>query len=276
MPALHLYLYSFVWLWTKNWYYAEVMTSYDNTYDIFIGSYLGKINDNSVAFFLIVAGIYAFNYYRQLFLEKTRIAELNRTLAETKLEQLKTQLQPHFLFNTLNTITALIHTDPEKADLVTTKLSDFLRTSLARDHQQLTTLDDEIDLLKKYLEIQQVRFEDRLIISFEIPQETKSALVPYLILQPLAENAIKHGISKQSGDGKIEVIGKIDGDNLVLTVRNSNAHLDDSFSIEQHAQIGLKNTVERLQYIYGETASFTIRNMNDAVEAVVTIPYQIR
>ncbi|KAA3633578.1 MAG: sensor histidine kinase, partial [Calditrichaeota bacterium] len=238
--------------------------------------YLGKINDNSVAFIFIVVGVYAFNYYRQLFLEKTRIAELNRTLAETKLEQLKTQLQPHFLFNTLNTITALIHTDPEKADLVTTKLSDFLRTSLAKEHQQMTRLDEEIDLLKKYLEIQQVRFEDRLTISFEIPQDTKSALVPYLILQPLAENAVKHGISKQSGDGKIEIISKIDGDTLVLTVRNSNAQLDDSFSIEQHAQIGLKNTVERLQYIYQQNASFTILNNNNSVEAVITIPYQNR
>ncbi|KAA3632564.1 MAG: hypothetical protein DWP97_10750, partial [Calditrichaeota bacterium] len=84
MPALHLYLYSVVWLWTKNWYYAEIMTSYNSAYEIFIGSYLGKINDNSVAFIFIVVGVYAFNYYRQLFLEKTRIAELNRTLAETK------------------------------------------------------------------------------------------------------------------------------------------------------------------------------------------------
>lgn len=273
VPPLHLYLYSVVWFVTRDFYPVDIGSSYESPFDIFTGSYLGKVNDNSVAYFLIVATIYAFTYYKRLFLEQKRVAEVNKMLVEAKLEQLKTQLQPHFLFNTLNTITSLIHSDPERADLMTTKLSDLLRISLDSESVQEVPLHKEITFLEKYLDIQKIRFEERMEVVFNIASETTQLIVPYLILQPLVENAVKHSVSKSSEKVTIQISSAFVDNLLEIRIRNSGASLPEDYQQIISERKGIQNSVERLKQLYQDKASLTIQNTTPSgVEVKLCIP----
>ena len=275
IPPLHLYLYSGIWFQTMHLFPATIGSSYQSTYDIFIGSYLGKVNDNSVAYFLIVAAIYAFTYYKRLFQEQKRVAEINKMLVEAKLAQLKTQLQPHFLFNTLNSITSLIHSDPERADLMTTKLSDLLRLSLDSDSVQKVYLQKEISFLEKYLDIQKIRFEQRMDVSFQIAPETSQLLVPYLLLQPLVENAIKHSVSKSSEQVSILISSSLVDSRLVIKIINSGASLPENYENVVAERTGVQNSIELLKQLYQGEASLKIQNGEQSgVEVKLVLPIE--
>jgi len=273
LPAIHLYFYSVIWFLTRNIFPVNIGTSYTNINDIFLGSYLGKVNDNSIAYFLIVAAIYAFTYYKKLYQEQNRLAEINRQLAEAKLEHLKTQLQPHFLFNTLNSITALIHSDPEKADLMTTRLSDLLRISLNAEKIQEIPLKEELRILAIYLDIQKIRFEDRLKIEYKIAENSKEYLLPFLILQPIVENSIKHGISQYPEQGLIKIESFTKNDSLVITVKNSGPALSEDMNISLGTGFGIASIKTRLSQLYETKASIQI--LNDppfGVKVILTLP----
>jgi sensor histidine kinase YesM len=193
--------------------------------------------------------------YAKKYQEKSvRTAQLETQLVQAQLHALKMQLNPHFLFNTLNTILVLIDSDPTLARATLLKFSGLLRLVLDSDHDQTVSLDKEFEFLKKYLEIEQLRFTDRLNVSVDAQEETLKANVPFLILQPLAENAVRHGVAKRRGEAELIVRSFRTNGSLVLEIEN-NAPAGHEPITER---IGLSNTRQRLQKLYGSGAELRL------------------
>jgi signal transduction histidine kinase len=186
--------------------------------------------------------------------------ELGRRLMEARLVSLKLQLHPHFLFNTLNTITALISTDPQGAERMVTGLSELLRLSLRNAGEQEVPLARELELLAHYVDIQQIRFADRLSVRVDVEPEARQALVPNLILQPLVENAIRHGIAPRATRGRIEVRAARRDGVLALEVRDDGVGLRPAAGLRRGEGIGLSNTEARLRHLYGDRHRFELRS----------------
>jgi ligand-binding sensor domain-containing protein len=200
-------------------------------------------------------------------------ARLQTELAAARLRALKAQLQPHFLFNTLNVILPLIYRDPDAASRNLVLLGDLLRASLERDATALIALSEELEFLHKYLEIQQARFAERLEVRFHVDEDVLDAPIPSLLLQPLVENAIKHGISKHRGAGVLEISCRRDGDSLALRVWNTAGGDEEGPSDHSHG-IGLSNIRERLDLIYGENYRFSRERTPDGFEVIIRLPIQ--
>ena len=206
-----------------------------------------------MTYWAVVGMSHALDFHRESQDRELTAAQLRTRLAEANLQALQRQLHPHFLFNTLNTISALMHRDTEAADSMLEKLGDLLRLSLDRVGTQLVSLQDELDFLRKYLEIEKTRFGDRLQVHIEVDLDTLDAAVPNLVLQPLVENALRHGIGPKIGGGRIDVVSRRDGDNLYLEVRDNGVGLTaDAF----HNGVGLTNTRSRLEHLYGDRYRF--------------------
>lgn len=186
------------------------------------------------------------------------LSRLESELADAELQTLKIQLNPHFLFNALNTVSTLIHSDPDKADRMLMKLSRFLRISLEQTKETFTTLSAEISLMEDYLQIERVRFGDQINIVLEIPQELRDAQVPAFILQPLVENAIKHGINGRSTGGTLSIRAQEVGGRLVLEIQNDGDGRRPHLIEAQGFGIGLKNTRIRLEQHFGQDQSFEL------------------
>lgn len=202
-------------------------------------------------------------------------AELETELAKAHLETLKMQLRPHFLFNANNIVAMLIRKgEDSKAIEVLSRLSDLLRTSLDRKSSQLISLDEELNLVGKYLEIEAIRFEDMLEVQYDVDEDARQAMVPNFILQPLVENAFKHGISKSIDKGLITITCKKDSNQLGLGVFNTGPELDFTWKNKDEASlgIGLKNTIQRLKRLYDKQYSFNITNENGGVLVHIEIP----
>jgi len=217
------------------------------------------------------------DYYRRYQKEELRASRLKTELAQAQLEALKMQLHPHFLFNTLNSISALLDEDVEAADEMLTRLGDFLRLTLENSGAQQVTLQEELEFLRCYLEIERVRFHDRLTVSIEIEPETLDARVPNLILQPIVENAIRHGIVARAAAGRIEIRSGVTGGTLRLQVKDNGPGLtstQDSGS-KLRGGFGLANTRARLEQLYGTAHRL---EMSDAIEGgfevTVEIPFE--
>jgi sensor histidine kinase YesM len=180
--------------------------------------------------------------------------QLQSRLAESQLEALKLQLHPHFLFNTLNAITALIHRDPRRAEQMVTGLSELLRMSLGSVGEQEVPLAREIEILEYYVDIQQVRFHDRLTVTIDAEPNAQRAFVPNLILQPLVENAIKHGIAPRAAAGHIDVVARRRDDTLILAVHDDG--VGESFAEQRREGVGLANSRARLVSLYGDAHRF--------------------
>lgn len=175
-------------------------------------------------------------------------------LQQAELQTLKTQLHPHFLFNTLNAISALVYSSPKDADRAITQLSELLRTSLQSGKNEEVPLKEELDFLKSYLQIHKTLMEDRLDIRWRVSPEIQDAAVPNMILQPLVENSIQHGLAPRAKGGYIEIEGTRQNGNLFLTVRDNG--LGVSNSLNSDGGVGLSNTRARLQYLYGDMHDF--------------------
>jgi two-component system LytT family sensor kinase len=181
---------------------------------------------------------------------------------EIELKNLKSQLNPHFIFNALNSIRALVDENPRGAKLAINQLSSLLRNSLVTEKKGLTSFEEELKLVKDYLGLESIRFEERLRTEIDLDPESRDFLVPPLMIQTLVENGIKHGISKLTEGGLVQIKTKVDGDHLTIQIRNSgklalNGHKTES------GGLGLENTRQRLKLIYGEDASFRILAEND-------------
>jgi two-component system, LytTR family, sensor kinase len=214
---------------------------------------------NVVFYWGIVIVDHAIDYYRRYQERELRASQLETQLATAELQVLKMQLHPHFLFNTLNTISALIHESPAEADEMITQLGDLLRMTLETAGVQEVSLAQELDFLKHYLTIEQTRFQDRLMVTMSIEPETLDAMVPSLIMQPLVENAIRHGIVLRPEARLLEIKSWLTHGRLCLRVADDGPGLsNDKLPLKEG--VGLTNTRRRLQSLYGAEHDFSLQN----------------
>jgi two-component system LytT family sensor kinase len=206
-----------------------------------------------VVYGAIVAAAHGLEYYRR----SREREQLERRLADTRLQLLNMQLQPHFLFNTLNTIAELVHEDAEAADRMITSLSALLRRTLELGAVQEIPLRTELEMLNTYLEIQKMRFGDRLDVRLSVDDNVQEARVPILLLQPIVENAIKHGIASRVGAGRLSLAARAHGRALVIDVTDESDGPTDA-PVTAGAGIGLANTRERLEALYGSRAALEL------------------
>jgi LytS/YehU family sensor histidine kinase len=200
-----------------------------------------RLHSNVLTYGAIVGASHLIGYYR-------RYREREALLAQTQLQMLKLQLQPHFLFNTLHAISALMHRDIEAADRMMARLSGLLRLTLDNAGVQEVPLKQELDFLSGYVEIQQARFADRLRVNFDIDNAALDVRVPNLLLQPLVENAIRHGVSASSAPGRIDIRARLYGGQLTIEIEDDGPGLPEQI----HEGVGLANTRARLTQLYGD------------------------
>lgn len=221
-----------------------------------------------------VAVAHALYYYRGIREGEARTAQLAAQLAQAQLQALKMQIHPHFLFNTLNSIAALLHKDVEAADKMIARLGDFLRLTLKASNAQAVNLGQELEFLKCYLDIQYLRFQDRLTVDVDVEPQTLDLMVPNLILQPIVENAVRHGVASQTEPGHITVRAVQKNERLVMQVEDNGPGLKMNHNGAESG-IGLNNTRARLEQLYGKDFDFQIANASGrGVIVTIEIPAQ--
>jgi signal transduction histidine kinase len=204
---------------------------------------------------------FALDYHRRLRERERAAARLERLLVESRLGALRMQLQPHFLFNALNTVSMLVREGSDQTAVrVIARLGDLLRQVLDEEAAQEVTLGEELDLVGRYLEIEQVRFGDRLQVSVDADEQARRTAVPHLLLQPLVENAVHHGISRRADATRIDISARRENGRLHIAVQDDGPGLPDGWTLAGSAGIGLRNTSERLQYLYGDAASLELHD----------------
>lgn len=213
--------------------------------------YLTNLDWALMTYAAIVGLSYALGYHRESRVRAVNAAHLETRLIEARLRTLEAELHPHFLFNTLHAISTLVHTKPDAADRMISRLSDLLRITFDRSGAPRVSLQEELEFLQKYLEIEQTRFQDRLTVKFDIEPDTLDAEVPRLILQPLVENAIKHGVSPRSGPGLVRISARRSEGTLHLEVSDDGVGLSPAGRARLHNGVGLSNTRARLECLYG-------------------------
>jgi two-component system LytT family sensor kinase len=234
------------------------------------------VDDITGAFVSIVLVAHAVSYYRRFRERELRAAQLEGQLAKAHLQTLKSQLQPHFLFNTMHSITALMLTDVQAADRMMTRLGDLLRMSLESAGTQITTLSRELEFVNCYLEIEKVRFAERLTVTLEIAPETLDALVPHLLLQPLVDNAVKHGISKLAARGEIRIAANAQGGELQINIKDNGPGYGKKGTFPESG-LGLRITRERLESIYGQDQSMELMSLPGGGTVMrVSIPFRVQ
>lgn len=217
----------------------------------------------------IVAGAHSVEFYRRSRERET----LERRLAETRLQLLGMQLQPHFLFNTLNTIAELVHHDPDTADDMIVGLSDLLRLTLQLENRQQVTLQQELELLARYLEIQRARFGDRLQMNVHVEPDAAPALVPILLLQPIVENSIRHGLAVRATAGRIDVVGRREGPRLLIEVTDDGT-ISGSQAASARQGLGLSNTRARIEALYGTDCRLELSSSEHGTRVTINIPLE--
>jgi two-component sensor histidine kinase len=226
----------------------------------------------ALVYSLLVGVGYAVVYARRLHERELREAQLETELLSAHLNVLKMQLQPHFLFNTLNSISSLMYADVGAADRAVARLADFLRQTLRTIDTQEVTLQEEINFLTLYLDIERTRLRDRLDVCLDVDEGARVALVPHLILQPLVENAIRHAIAPRVEGGSVTILARRSDDRLQLVVRDDGPGLQGDANA---SGLGLRNTRQRLQHLYPDTHRFVMRNAPaGGAEVEVEIPYK--
>ena len=217
---------------------------------------------------------YASDFYNRYQENAMRASQLEAQLAQAQLDALKMQLHPHFLFNTLNSISALLHKDVETADKMIARLGDFLRMTLRNSGQQEITVAEELEFLKCYLEIERIRFHDRLTVEMDIQPAAETAQVPNLLLQPIVENAIRHGISASNKAGKLSISASCSQGILHIRVQDNGPGLRGN-GAEYREGVGLQNTRSRLEQLYGKQQKLHLYNSSEGGLTVeIEMPYR--
>lgn len=239
-------------------------------------SFGNKVLRSSYGYFLILI-IWDFIYFTYHFVDKSRKEKNDKIRLETlvkelELKTIKSHINPHFIFNALNSIRALVDENPERARTAITELSNILRSSMQADKLETAPLERELNIVKDYLELEHMRFEDRLKVEYSIDEDTLDQNVPPMMLQTLVENAIKHGISKQVNGGLVRIISDFKDNHHELIVQNTG-----TLGVMENSEgFGIASTQNRLKLLYGENADFAIKNLNgNMVEAKVVIPVSI-
>ncbi len=228
------------------------------------------------AFYIFLLFLWSVFYFTYHYIERyNKSLRYEASRVESELSNLKAQLNPHFIFNALNSIRALIDEDPHKAKLAITQLSNILRNSLSFGKKGLTPFEEELNIVKDYLSLESIRFEERLKTEFDIHPESGRFLVPPFMIQTLVENGVKHGVSRLKEGGLIQVCTRVDHDKLRIQIRNS-GHLVNGIK-KSKSGVGLQNTIKRLKLLYGDEASFSIVNeSHNFVRTEITIPQTIQ
>jgi len=235
----------------------------------FINKFMGSTVDNGL---FILPWVLIYYFYH--FIEKSRrqqmdTLQLETLIKELELKTIKAHINPHFIFNSLNSIRALVEENPQRAREAVTELSNILRSSMQVEKAETVSFEKELDIVKDYLALENMRFEDRLKIEYDIDEDTLDQPVPPMMLQTLVENAIKHGISKQINGGVVKIISDFKDHYHELTVQNT-GYLNGYSNTEG---FGLSSTTNRLSLLYGDKAKFEIKQVNPTlVEAKVQIP----
>jgi sensor histidine kinase YesM len=225
--------------------------------------------------YLFFVGLaHALAYRRESEMQELNRAQLETRLVEAQLQSLQRQLRPHFLFNTLHTISGLMRSNLDAADRMMDHLGDLLRMTLNASGVEEVPLREEIETLRKYLDIEHTRFGERLTTHIEIDPETLDAFVPYLLLQPLAENAIRHGVAPHARPGWIAIRASRAGQRLVIDVRDSGNGLPPERLVELNHGVGLSNTRARLQHLYRTDFDFMFSNLDDGFRVTVSLPFR--
>ncbi|MGA7436955.1 MAG: histidine kinase [Luteibacter sp.] len=212
--------------------------------------------------------LFGIDSYAQWQHQRHRLLATQRALAEAQLAQLQGQLRPHFLFNALNTVSALMQTDVARADHLVAALGDLLRISLRTPGNEMTPLGEEIHALSLYAEVMRERFRNRVTLDWQIDPALAATPVPSLLLQPLLENVFKHGVERTVAPVRVRISTRVNAGSLEVTVSNSGSTL-----AEGHGDgVGLRNCRDRLRIIYGDAASLTVRNAGEGVESHVSLP----
>ena len=230
--------------------------------------------DSYLMYWMIVAVILTFDYYKKFNENRLVTSELKSKLSLAELNMLKMQIHPHFLFNTLNTISALVHKNPDDADKMISRLSDLLRTSLDYSGKPFVTLKEETDFLNLYLEIQKVRFKEKLKVVINIDPDSLDVLVPAIILQPIVENSIKHVLEKTKDVCEIKIGSSVNNNILTLEVIDNGPGISEDNYITKDG-VGLSNVKSRLSQIYNNDQSLIVKNLEDGGLIVsIKIPIQ--
>lgn len=230
---------------------------------------------NYLIYWLILGVYLAWDSYAEMQQRDLKAAHLEKLLAQARLHTLQTQLHPHFLFNTLNAISAFMEKEPRTARRMMAELGELLRFSLDHADRQEITLAEELDFLENYLNIERMRFEDQLSVEVDAAAETLEALVPGFLLQPLVENAIRHGITTRAAAGRIEVRAARRDGTLSLQVRDDGVGLPAGWRLAEHGGVGLSNTVARLEHLYPDQHVFRVENApGDGVLVDIALPFR--
>ena len=239
-------------------------------------SYLTQLDWLLMTYLFLIGLAYALAYRRESETRALNSSQLETRLVEAQLQALQRQLHPHFLFNTLNTISGLIRTDPDGADVMIDRLGDLLRMTLHKSGIQEVSLKEELDVLQKYVEIERTRFGNRLNVEMHVQPETLDAQVPSLVLQPLVENAIRHGIAPNARPGWIAVHAEREADELVLQVLDSGDGLPPDRLMALNRGVGLDNTRARLAHLYRDRFEFTFSNLERGFCVTIRIPFEVQ
>ncbi len=237
--------------------------------------FANHFHEDVLTYAAIVSVWYALDFHQRFRDRERRAAELEASLAQARLEALKSQLHPHFLFNTLNGIASLTYENPKAAHRMIARLSELLRLSLnSQDHQEVS-LQSELEFGRRYLELEQIRFGSRLAVEMDIAPETTEACVPNLLLQPLLENAVKHGIAPFASPGRISICSRRERGVLRLRVADNGPGLKLADGAAEGHGIGLKNTRARLKELYGDNQRVELKSEADGGLAVeISLPFR--
>jgi two-component system LytT family sensor kinase len=232
-------------------------TVHPDAYAVGTDVYLSTIVGYVLIFVLWTLLYFGFHYFTNY--KKAEIENLKwqASINEIELNKLKSQLNPHFMFNSMNSIRALVDENPPKAKEAVTQLANILRNTLMMGRSKLVPFDDELKVLKDYLGLEAIRLEERLQVTLQVAPECSRAEVPPLMLQTLTENAIKHGIARLTAGGKLDINAWVDKEMLYINIRNSGQYKGDTSS---ETGFGIRNTLQRLQLLYGSGARFQIKN----------------
>ena len=265
----------------------------------YVPMYFSLVTFNALAYVIVAAIITALDGQDALRSRQTRQSQLEAQLAMAQFHALRAQLHPHFLFNALNAVSSLIHSDPQRADRMLSRISELLRTAIATASQPEIPLMDEMEFNRRYLDVERMRYGDRLDVHIDMAGETFDALVPNMLLQPLVENAVRHGIAPHSGNGRVEVKATKRGDQLCIVVRDTGSGFDADN--ETHAEtgvarngnasglnghsaseptasggVGISTTRARLRKLYGDDQELMLVNVEGGFEVRVTVPFHVR
>jgi two-component system LytT family sensor kinase len=230
-------------------------------YGIMTYRYAMEFSKDLLGYTIIVLAYYAFERYRISEAEKLATAELQTKLAQAQLENLRLQVQPHFLFNTLNTISSVMYEDVRAADAMITQLSDLLRLTLRASRAQEIPLEEELEIARLYLDLMQKRFENKLRINYSIDPALKNSLVPQLILQPLLENSLRHGMAAGGTPMNISITAQRENGSMILEILDTGCGLGSRGPAEVFGRgLGLSNIRDRLVHLYGDRQDFSIEN----------------